>query len=120
MKRKSHLLTWLRYDIYRHARAEIDPDRKSLFMKWHSATKGTETEFDEMLRDAEMHGVRNPAFPDDMIGWLDDDFVDRPQLLGHQFKDKKDDEQQKDKDKQDSENIKSDEQQEGKDDDKKS
>lgn len=120
MKRKSNLLTWLRLDIFRTARVENDPEVKNLFMKWHSAAKGAETEFDEMLLDAEMHGVRNPAFPDDMIGWLDDDFADRPQLLGHQFKDKKDNEQQKDKDKQDSENIKSDEQQEDKDDDKKS
>jgi hypothetical protein len=70
MKRKSNLLTWLRLNIYRAASSEEDPELKDRFYKWHSAAKGAETEFDEMLRDAEMHGVRNPAFPDDMVGWM--------------------------------------------------
>ncbi len=31
-------------------------------------------EYEDLLLDAELRGIRNPAFPGDLIGWLDDDF----------------------------------------------
>jgi len=31
---------------------------------------------DDIIYEAEQSGIRNPAFPDDLVGWLDDDFDD--------------------------------------------
>jgi hypothetical protein len=31
-------------------------------------------EYEDLLLDAELRGIRNPSFPGDLIGWLDDDF----------------------------------------------
>ena len=33
-------------------------------------------DLDNAIREAQMQGLRNPAFPDDLVGWLDDDFDD--------------------------------------------
>lgn len=35
---------------------------------WH------EIDVEDAIIEAEMLGLRNPSFPDDLIGWLDDDF----------------------------------------------
>ena len=31
---------------------------------------------EQLIWEAKNIGVRNPAFPDDLVGWLDDDFDD--------------------------------------------
>jgi|GEM_PF-2223027 len=38
-------------------------------------SQDTESEYDDIIREAEMRGIRNPSFPDDLVGWLDDDFT---------------------------------------------
>ena len=35
---------------------------------WH------ESDVEDAISEALMQGIRNPAFPDDLVGWLDDDF----------------------------------------------
>ena len=74
MKQKSNKLESLRRDLYWLARQETDPELKAEYWRMWGVAKSAESEYDEIIRDILMQGVRNPAFPDDMIGWLDDDF----------------------------------------------
>lgn len=74
MKRKSNSLTYLRKALWHRAMAEKDPIKRKDFRMLHQKAMDAEEEFDEIVRDAEMMGIRNPAFPDDLVGWLDDDF----------------------------------------------
>ena len=74
MKRKSKSLTYLKRAIWRRMKAETDPKRKKDYRHLHEAASEAEEEITDMIRDAEMQGIRNPAFPDDLVGWLDDDF----------------------------------------------
>jgi hypothetical protein len=88
---------------------EKDPERRKKLWRFFFLARDTEADYEEIIAEAEKIGVRNPAFEGDYVGWLDDDFEDRPQLLGNQpqqpqdekpdeSQDKQDDEQQDDKD----------------------
>jgi hypothetical protein len=74
MGRKSNSLTYLRRALWRRYRAEKDPKRKQDYRHLHETAMEAEEEVTDIVRDAEMQGIRNPAFPDDLVGWLDDDF----------------------------------------------
>jgi hypothetical protein len=74
MARKSNSLTYLRRALWRRYRAEKDPKRKQDYRHLHETSMEAEEEVTDIVRDAEMQGIRNPAFPDDLVGWLDDDF----------------------------------------------
>jgi hypothetical protein len=88
MKRKSNHLAFLRRALWKRAKDAKDPQTRKDLRYLHKAACDAEEEIDEIIRDAEMMGIRNPAFPDDLVGWLDDDF-DPP--------DKKKDEDEEDK-----------------------
>lgn len=61
------LSKWLeRRDIPPHHREFLDNLREELILG--------KAEVDDLIWDAELRGIRNPAFPGDLIGWLDDDF----------------------------------------------
>jgi hypothetical protein len=88
MKRKSNHVSFLKRALWKRAKEEKDPTKRRDFRYPHQAACDAEEEIEDMIRDAEMQGIRNPAFPDDLVGWLDDDF-DPP--------DKKTDEDEDDK-----------------------
>jgi hypothetical protein len=91
---------------------EKDPERRKKLWRFFFLARDTETDYEEIISEAEKIGVRNPAFDGDYVGWLDDDFEDRPQLLGIQS--------QKPQDKTSDEDQQDDKQQDESDDDKKS
>jgi hypothetical protein len=74
MKRKSSSLSYLRRALWKRSREDKDPTKRQDYRYLHKAAMDAEEEIDEIIRDAEMAGIRNPAFPDDLVGWLDDDF----------------------------------------------
>jgi hypothetical protein len=74
MKRKSNHLAYIRRKLWERFLDSKDPDQRKDYRHLHKAAQDAEEEIDEMIRDAEMQGIRNPAFPDDLVGWLDDDF----------------------------------------------
>jgi hypothetical protein len=74
MKRKSNYLTYLRRALWKRFLESKDPKQRQDYRSLHKAAQDAEEEIDEIIRDAEMMGIRNPAFPDDLVGWLDDDF----------------------------------------------
>src|SRR5689334_1277117 len=74
MKRKSNSLAYLKKALWKRAMAEKDPLKRKDLRMLHQKAQDAEDEIDEIVRDAEMMGIRNPAFPDDLVGWLDDDF----------------------------------------------
>ena len=41
----------------------------------HDARVGQKT-YNDFIKELEMQLLRNPAFPGDLVGWLDDDFDD--------------------------------------------
>lgn len=75
MKRKSSNLSYLKRALWHRARESKDPKQKADYYHLHNAAQASEEEINAMIRDAEMQGIRNPAFPDDLVGWLDDDFT---------------------------------------------
>jgi hypothetical protein len=74
MKRKSNHISFLKRALWKRAKEEKDPTKRRDFRYLHQAACDAEEEIEDMIRDAEMMGIRNPAFPDDLVGWLDDDF----------------------------------------------
>jgi hypothetical protein len=74
MKRKSRHLTYLKRALWQRAMAAKDPETRKDLRYLHKTACDAEEEIDEIVRDSEMAGIRNPAFPDDLVGWLDDDF----------------------------------------------
>ncbi len=55
-------------------RRDIPPHHREFLENLHEDLMMGKSEIDELLWDAELRGIRNPAFPGDLIGWLDDDF----------------------------------------------
>ena len=53
--------------------------------------KSHETDLKTAILEAQMQGLRNPAFPDDLVGWLDDDFDDDDPFGGKAKEDDKKD-----------------------------
>jgi hypothetical protein len=74
MKRKANNLTYLKRALWHRAMNEKNPTKRKDWRYLHKAACDAEDEVEDMIRDAEMQGIRNPAFPDDLVGWLDDDF----------------------------------------------
>jgi hypothetical protein len=74
MKRKSNSLSYLKKALWHRAMKEKNPTKRKDWRYLHKAACDAEEEITDMIRDAEMQGIRNPAFPDDLVGWLDDDF----------------------------------------------
>jgi hypothetical protein len=72
------------------AMTEKDSERRKLLWHLHYLSHDVQADYEDIICEAEKIGVRNPAFDGDYVGWLDDDFEDRPQLLGNQG-DKKED-----------------------------
>ena len=68
---------------------------QNLFQRltWH------QIDLEDAITEAQMQGLRNPAFPDDLVGWLDDDF-DYDDKYGGQNAGKND-EDKEDEDKKD-------------------
>jgi hypothetical protein len=44
--------------------------------EWLDLAQDAKVDYEELIEEAKMIGVRNPAFDGDMVGWLDDDFDD--------------------------------------------
>jgi hypothetical protein len=74
MKRKSSNLSRLKRALWHRSQDDNDPERRKDYRHLHKTASEAEEEIEDMIRDAEMQGIRNPAFPDDLVGWLDDDF----------------------------------------------
>jgi hypothetical protein len=74
MKARSRSLSRLKRALWHRAQDETDPVKRKDYRHLHEVASEAEEEIDEIVRDAEMQGIRNPAFPDDLVGWLDDDF----------------------------------------------
>jgi hypothetical protein len=60
--------------LYYLARREEDPEKRALLWQLIERQKYGISNADDLIAEAKMIGVRNPAFEGDMIGWLDDDF----------------------------------------------
>jgi hypothetical protein len=82
---------------------EKDPERRKKLWRFFFLARDSEADYEQIISEAEKIGVRNPAFEGDYVGWLDDDFEDRPQLLGNHPhpQDKPSDEDQPDDKQQD-------------------
>jgi hypothetical protein len=94
MKRKSNALAYLKKALWHRAMAEKDPLKRKDLRLLHQKAQEAEDEIDEIIRDAEMMGIRNPAFPDDLVGWLDDDF-ELPEERWKRYRQHEDDEDNK-------------------------
>lgn len=73
MRRKSSLqrtLRDLRYIIRESIQSDITDAAKSAWGRLKNDIELLEQE----IAEAKMVGARNPAFDDDLVGWLDDDF----------------------------------------------
>jgi hypothetical protein len=90
MKQRSWNMEQLQKEIKDAAFKEKVPERRKKLWRFFFLARDTETDYEDIITEAEKIGVRNPAFEGDYVGWLDDDFEDRPQLLGNQG-DKKED-----------------------------
>jgi hypothetical protein len=73
MKRTSRSLYILKGVLWRRYRESRDPKQKDDFLFMHDLAQDTEKEYDRMFGNIEMQMIRNPAFPDDMVGYPDDD-----------------------------------------------
>ena len=47
---------------------------RDLYNKLYNRLLWHQDDVDEAITESLMQGLRNPAFPDDLVGWLDDDF----------------------------------------------
>jgi hypothetical protein len=74
MKRKSSALNYIKYWHMRERDNAKDKWTKEKHQRLYKKAQEAEDEFNEMITDAQMQGLRNPAFPGDLVGWLDDDF----------------------------------------------
>jgi hypothetical protein len=74
MRRKSSALNYLKAYHMRERDNARDPLTKEKHQRLYKKAKEAEDDFNEMITDAQMEGIRNPAFPGDLVGWLDDDF----------------------------------------------
>jgi|GEM_PF-2507235 len=55
-------------------RKDLPPDiRRTLFKAVDEIFHG-QAEYEDQLQELRERIFRNPAFPDDLVGWLDDDF----------------------------------------------
>lgn len=54
----------------------LSPQERLWFNNLYNRLLNLEVDIDEAIWQAKQIGVRNPAFPDDLVGWLDDDFDD--------------------------------------------
>jgi len=79
----------LQQKIKTAAMTENDPKRRSRLWHLYYLSLDVQADYEEIMRESEMIGARNPAFEGDYVGWLDDDFEDRPQLLVISLKTKK-------------------------------
>ena len=73
MKRTSRSLYMLRGALWRRFQDTRDQKQKDDFRFMHDLAKDSEREYDRMFGEIEMQMLRNPAFPDDMVGYPDDD-----------------------------------------------
>ena len=71
----------------------LPPYVQKFYQNLFDRLEAHEMDLKDAIREAQMQGLRNPAFPDDLVGWLDDDFDDDDPFGGN----KKDDEDKKDK-----------------------
>jgi hypothetical protein len=51
-----------------------DATERQRFWRLYRLGLDAESTYEDIIFEAKMIGVRNPAFEGDMIGWLDDDF----------------------------------------------
>ena len=52
----------------------LPQEQRLWFSNLYDRLQNHETSVDDAIWEAKQIGVRNPAFPDDLVGWLDDDF----------------------------------------------
>ena len=51
-----------------------DPIEQSKYRHLLSIAQKGEDEIEQLIWEVKNIAIRNPAFPDDLVGWLDDDF----------------------------------------------
>ncbi len=52
----------------------ISPEMRDWMNSIYDQLLYHESTIDDAIWEAKQHALRNPAFPDDLVGWLDDDF----------------------------------------------
>jgi hypothetical protein len=73
MKRASRSLQMLKSRLWHRAQKEKDKERKEDYRLMHEIAQDTEAEYNKMFGEIEMQMLRNPAFPDDYVGYTDED-----------------------------------------------
>ena len=63
-------------ELKMEAETHPDPIERSKYQHLLLLGQKGEDEIEQLIWEAKNIGVRNPAFPDDLVGWPDDDFDD--------------------------------------------
>jgi hypothetical protein len=63
-------------ELEMEATTHPDPIEQAKYQHLLMIAQKSEDELEQLIWEAKNIGVRNPAFPDDLVGWLDDDFDD--------------------------------------------
>ena len=68
----------------------LPPYVQKFYQNLFDRLEAHEMDLKAAILEAQMQGLRNPAFPDDLVGWLDDDFDDDDPFGGKKKEDGED------------------------------